>query len=51
MKWINTQELVSILKRFPNKQIDSLAYLGNNVTSAHRWEYSTELNGFYTHYR
>lgn len=46
MKWINTQELVSMLKRFPSKQIDSLAYLGNNITSAHRWEYSTELNVF-----
>lgn len=46
MKLINTQELVSILKRFPNKQIVSFAYLGNNITSAHRWEYSTDLNVF-----
>lgn len=46
MKWINTQEFVLILKRFPNKQIEASAYLGFNVTSVHRWKYSSDTNRF-----
>lgn len=49
MKWIKTQELVSLLKRFPNKQIKISAYLGYNITSVHRWEYSQNMNAFIHH--
>ena len=49
MKWINTQELVSMLKRFPNKQIEVSAYLGQNVTSTHCWECSPNMNSFILH--
>lgn len=49
MKWINTQELVSILKRFSSKQIEVSVYLGYNLTSAHCWEYSPSTDCF-VHY-
>jgi len=46
MKWINTQELVSILQRFPNEQVAASAYLGCGISSAHLWSYSTEEKCF-----
>ncbi len=46
MKWINTQELVSILKRFPDEQVETSAYLGRGITSTHLWRYSAEENCF-----
>ncbi len=46
MKWISTQELVSMLKRFPNKRIEASAYLGHSVGSAYCWEYSINTNHF-----
>lgn len=49
MKWINTQELVSLLKRFPNKQIKISAYLGYNINSLYCWEYSQKKNCFICH--
>lgn len=49
MKWINTQELISMLKRFPDKPIVASAYLGSNVTSAHCWEYSSNTNDLIHH--
>lgn len=42
MKWINTQDLVSILQRFPNEQVAASAYLGCGISSAHLWSYSAE---------
>ncbi len=49
MKWMNTQELVSLLKRFPNKRIETSACLGYSVASAHCWEYSPERKRFIRH--
>jgi len=49
MKWINTQELISILKQFPNQQISISAYLGHSVASVHCWEYSTSTKCFMHH--
>lgn len=46
MKWINTQELISILKRFPNSQVEVSVYLGCSLASSHLWMYSTEENRF-----
>ena len=51
MKWINTQEFISILKLFPNQQITVSAYLGHSVTSVHCWEYSTSTKCFIHHIR
>ena len=49
MKWINTQELAFILKRFPNDQIEASAYLSYSDISAHCWEYSSNINGYIHH--
>lgn len=46
MKWMNTQELVSILKRFPNEQVEASAYPGGNLASAHLWQYSASEKCF-----
>ena len=46
MKWINTQELVSILQRFPNEQVEASAYLGRSLSSIYQWSYSTEEKCF-----
>lgn len=49
MKWMNTPELVSILKRFPNKRIEVSAYLGYGIASAYCWEYSPETKSIVQH--
>ena len=49
MKWINTQELASMLKRFPGQPIEASSYLGPHVSSAHRWEYSPDTDCFIRH--
>lgn len=46
MKWINTQELVSMLKLFPNAQVEASAYLGCSLASTHLWKYSASENCF-----
>lgn len=46
MKWINTQELVSILQRFPNEQIEASAYLCCGLSSYHLWSYSIDEKRF-----
>ena len=47
MKWMNTQELVSILQRFPDENVEACAYLGCDVSSSCLWSYSTEKNVFF----
>lgn len=49
MKWMNTQEFVSMLKRFPNKRIEVSSYLGSSIASIHCWEYSQNTKGFIHH--
>ncbi len=46
MKWIDTQELVSLLKRFPNEPIEASAYLDRSVASVHNWKYSSSQDNF-----
>ncbi len=40
MKWINTHQLVAILKRFPNEQVETSAYLGCGIISPYLWKYN-----------
>lgn len=34
MKWINTKELVSLLKRFPNEEVEVVDYQDGSLASA-----------------
>lgn len=43
---MNTQELASMLKRFPNEQVEASAYLGYGLTSSHLWTYSADSKCF-----
>lgn len=40
MKHLNTQELVSTLKSFPNNDIETFPYLGQDLVTIHKWRYS-----------
>ena len=42
MKWIDTLELMALLKRFPNEQIEATAHLSERETSAYLWKYSAK---------
>lgn len=46
MKWINIQELVSILQRFPNERVEASVYLSCGLSSTHIWSYSTKKKCF-----
>lgn len=35
MKWMNTKELVSLLKRFPNEEVKVVDYQDGSLASAH----------------
>lgn len=35
MKWMNTKELVSLLKRFPNEEVEVVDYQDGSLASAH----------------
>lgn len=48
MKWMNTQELVSILQRFPKEQVEASVYLGSGLVSNHIWMYSID-DGHFQH--
>lgn len=41
MKWIKTQELISILRRFPDTEIEVSLRLNYNLVSTYWWKYST----------
>lgn len=41
MKWIKTQELISMLKRFPDTEIEVSLRLNYGLISTYWWKYST----------
>lgn len=47
MNWITTQEFISMLKRFPEKQIEVSLYLGRGIRSTHWWEYHKKEKMFW----
>lgn len=42
MKWIKTQELISMLKRFPDREIEVSLRLNFGLVSTYWWKYSTD---------